>query len=132
MMLKSTDVNVINKDPLEVKIASPVPLLPDPKVQDQFNNPSRPAETTFQQDLTTDGQRKINLIWEYTQAIIALIVVIATMSAGMLSAYYGLHDNIPTILGVAFGTVVGFYFSRTNHAAIGGVGIKPQEPYVGR
>jgi hypothetical protein len=36
-------------------------------------------------------------------------------------------------MSVAFGTVVGFYFSRTNHAAIGGVGKKPHDgEYRGR
>ena len=33
--------------------------------------------------------------------------------------------QVPTIISVAFGMVTGFYFSRTNHAAIGGVGPKP-------
>jgi hypothetical protein len=35
-------------------------------------------------------------------------------------------------MAMAFGTVVGFYFSRTNHAAIGGTGAKPEAPYEGR
>jgi uncharacterized membrane protein YqgA involved in biofilm formation len=87
--------------------------------------------TTEQQDITTAGQRKVNLIWEYTQAIIALIVVIATMIAGLLTVFKP-AAQVPTILSVAFGTVVGFYFSRTNHQAIGGVGPKPQQKYEGR
>jgi hypothetical protein len=91
--------------------------------QDQSVDPSIAAKTTFQEDLTTAGQRQINLIWERTQAVIALCVVFATMAAGV----YGMIMNlqIPTLMAVAFGTVVGFYFSRTNHAAIGGVGHKP-------
>jgi hypothetical protein len=28
--------------------------------------------------------------------------------------------------------ILSFYFSRTNHQAIGGVGPKPNEPYEGR
>lgn len=90
--------------------------------------------TTEQEDLTTAGQRRINLIWEYTQAIIALVVVGATMAAGLRSAWTKSSEQLPTIMSVAFGTVVGFYFSRTNHAAIGGIGPKPggDQKYVGR
>jgi hypothetical protein len=95
-------------------------------------NDSLPATTTAQQDITTAGQRKVNLIWEYTQATVALIVVISTMWAGIYETYKGSDKPIPTIMSVAFGTVVGFYFSRTNHAAIGGIGPKPQQQYEGR
>ncbi len=91
-----------------------------------------PPNTTIQQDLTTAGQRKVNLIWEYTQAVIALIVVSTTMFTGMRAAWIQSKEQLPTIMSVAFGTVVGFYFSRTNHAAIGGVGDKPNQEYKGR
>jgi len=82
------------------------------------------------QDLVAAGQRRINLIWEYTQSIIAIMVVIATLICGI----YGTIENVqvPTIISVAFGMITGFYFSRTNHAAIGGIGFKPQGPYEGR
>lgn len=93
----------------------------------------RPPTTTEQQDLTFAGQRRINLIWEYTQALVAIVVVLSTMAAGIFEAYSGLARPVPTIMSVAFGTVVGFYFSRTNHSAIGGVGEKPNStPYTGR
>jgi len=92
-----------------------------------------PAATTAQQDLTFAGQRRVNLIWEHTQAIIALVVVIAAMFVGILAAFRSKGGDIPTIISVAFGTVVGFYFSRTNHVAIGGVGPQPRDdPYKGR
>ncbi len=92
-----------------------------------------PASTTMQQDLTFAGQRRINLVWEYTQAIIALLVVASTMAAGIYAAFSPKAEQVPTIMSVAFGTVVGFYFSRTNHQAIGGVGRQPtQAPYTGR
>lgn len=120
-------------------VASPIPIIitgeqrrssATPPVQQQDKDPSLPARTTFQEDLTYAGQRRINLIWEWTQAIIALGVVFMTTGAGIYSMIHNVE--IPTLLAVAFGTVVGFYFSRTNHAAIGGVGIKPQGPYEGR
>jgi len=89
-----------------------------------------PPKTTTQEDLVTAGQRRVNLIWEYTQSAIALLVVGATMIKAFLTAS---GEQIPTIMAVAFGTVVGFYFSRTNHAAIGGVGPKPvMQTYEGR
>ena len=141
--------------PAKVEVVSPVPI---PVVvtedrrdapttaprQNQRNDPSLPAKTTFQQDLTQAGQRRINLIWEYTQALIAVLVVLTTMAAGLFTMYVPtvavgaganlvqVPTSIPTVIGVAFGMVTGFYFSRTNHAAIGGVGTKPEEPYVGR
>jgi hypothetical protein len=130
----------------KVSVTSPVmpPSAPVQVQQIQASDPSLPAKTTFQQDLTTAGQRKINLIWEYTQAVIALLVVVTTMVSGLYGMIQptvtigtGLTSvqmpvQIPTIIGVAFGMVTGFYFSRTNHAAIGGVGEKPQEQYTGR
>ena len=94
----------------------------------------RPPTTTTQQDITTAGQRRINVIWEVTQALIALIVVVTTMTAGIITVWTRSMDQVPNVICVAFGTVVGFYFSRTNHAAIGGVGKKANEDqeYRGR
>ena len=96
--------------------------------------PSLPPKTTSEEDLVTLGQRRINLIWERTQSLIAVIVVLANMIVG---TYQGLivtekHVEFPVILSSSLFLVVGFYFSRTNHAAIGGVGKKAQEFYVGR
>ena len=123
--------------PIPVALATPsvVPVRvvsgsAGPPVQSQETDPSRPAVTTFQEDLTTAGQRRVNLIWERTQAAIALMVAFFTMAAGLYSM--ASEKPIPTIIAVAFGTVTGFYFSRTNHAAIGGVGSKPEAPYLGR
>lgn len=111
--------------------AQTVPIRPSTgNVQSQSGDPSIPARTTFQQDLTTAGQRKVNLIWEYTQAVIALMVVFMTMVCGAVGMFKDLQ--IPTIISVAFGMITGFYFSRTNHAAIGGVGPKPYGSYEGR
>ncbi len=92
---------------------------------------SLPPRTTIQEDLVSAGQRRVNLIWEYTQATIAILVVVATLACGVIGT---LRDiQVPTIISVAFGMITGFYFSRTNHAAIGGVGDKPSAtPYQGR
>jgi len=90
--------------------------------------------TTVQDDLTTAGQRKVNLIWEFTQAFIAIVVILSNMIVGVLFAVNGKDDaNYPLVLSSSLFLIVGFYFSRTNHQAIGGVGKKPaQEKYTGR
>ncbi len=92
--------------------------------------------TTAQQDLITAGQRKINLIWEYTQAVVSVLVVSANMIVGTyqgLVAYAaGTKPEFPVVLSSSLFLVIGFYFSRTNHAAIGGVGPKPTSVYEGR
>lgn len=89
--------------------------------------------TTLQQDLTTAGQRRVNLIWEYTQSMIALLVIVSNMIVGVVQGLgFAPAREYPIILSSSLFLVVGFYFSRTNHAAIGGVGQKPEVEYKGR
>ena len=85
-----------------------------------------------QKALTAQGQRKVNLIWEYTQATIALAVVATNLLVYAHMAFSSSKVDIPVSLSNTMFLVVGFYFSRTNHAAIGGVGAKPTEEYTGR
>lgn len=86
--------------------------------------------TTEQEDVVTAGQRRINLLWEITQSVIAIGVVFITM----IKAYtLPTNASVPTVMAVTLGAVIGFYFARVNHEAIGGVGRKPpQTPYEGR
>ena len=78
------------------------------------DNPLAPTTTT-EEDLHSASQRKVNLIWEYTQAAIAILVVVgAGASVFFLS-------NGSELLSNAFFLVVGFYFGRTNHSRVGGV-----------
>jgi len=98
------------------------------------NSSPLPPTTTRQQDITTAGQRRINFIWEFTQAFIAVVVVASNMIVGV---YQGLgfsnsDKEFPFILSSSLFLVIGFYFSRTNHAAIGGIGKKPNTIYEGR
>jgi hypothetical protein len=93
---------------------------------------SLPPTTTDQEDLTTAGQRKINIIWEYTQSFVAIIVVLANMIVGVYQGFGFTTNSFPVILSSSLFLVIGFYFSRTNHAAIGGIGNKPNEEYKGR
>ena len=93
--------------------------------QKQLLDPSLPATTTSEEDIVTTSQRKINLIWERTQSLIAL---------GVAGAYIYVQTSglASPGLDAAFFLIIGFYFSRTNHAAIGGVGQKPSPTYMGR
>lgn len=81
--------------------------------------------TTAQQDLTHAGQRKVNLIWEGTQSLIAVLISVAVIYASMTKVLSPELTN-------AFFLIIGFYFSRTNHSNIGGTGIKPVTDYQGR
>lgn len=98
------------------------------------DQPSLPPTTTYQEDLTRSSQRRINSIWEWTQSFIALTVVLANMIAGVRFAFEKpLNAEYPMVLSSSLFLVIGFYFSRTNHVAIGGVGPKPaQATYEGR
>jgi hypothetical protein len=90
--------------------------------------------TTEQEDLTTAGQRRVNLIWEYTQSAIALLIVGACVLVASVLSVKGKPADFPVILTSLVMLVIGFYFSRTNHQAIGGVGKKANEgqEYTGR
>lgn len=65
--------------------------------------------------LRTAAQRKINLIWESTQALIAITIVGANVAAAFI---------LPAgsaMLANGFFLVIGFYFGRTNHTRQGGM-----------
>jgi len=99
----------------------------------EAEQPLKPTTTT-QQDHVVAGQRKINLVWEYTQAAIAIVVVISNMIAALYNVFTNKDINVPFILSSSLFLIVGFYFSRTNHQAIGGTGDKLNETqeYQGR
>lgn len=68
------------------------------------------------------GQRRVNILWEMTQAIIAITVTGSTL---FVAAQLTMKENSDTapflLLSNAFFLVVGFYFGRTNHQRVGGV-----------
>jgi len=73
--------------------------------------------------LKTAGQRRINLIWEVTQAVVALSVTLATLyNATKLTLREQPGEAAFLLLSNAFFLVIGFYFGRTNHQRIGGIG----------
>lgn len=94
-------------------------------------------------ELVREGQRAINLIWERTQSRIALTVVVVTIlidgAASLILIVYQRDITVGQTFGLSFlnmicSIVISFYFSRTNHQAIGGIGYKPNEyqEYQGR
>ena len=116
-------VEVANTEPLVVEMATAAPPKP---VVTPTGSLSLPPTTTEQEDIVTAGQRQINYIWELTQAGIAVAVTLGMIFVPISGAHNATLEN-------AFFLIVGFYFSRTNHTAIGGVGRKPaMQPYTGR
>lgn len=93
-------------------------------------NVNIPSETTSEQDRRTAGQRRVNIIWELTQAVIALAVTgTGMMTASMLALRVDTSDANKSMAITAFllisntvFLVIGFYFGRTNHQRVGGVG----------
>lgn len=98
-----------------------------PVVAAQSTDPPAQATTTTEQNLHTQSQRDTSMMWETTHRQISLIVIIATMAASMFvtvcnaAGWGGGNLQIPNIFSVGFGTVIGFYFARTNHQYVGGV-----------
>lgn len=106
---------------------------------------TRKRSTATEHDRMTKGQQIVNLIWENTQARIAFFVIVCGMgvNAVVVIACIVLIKEITVIqlalislclqfINYTSGIVIGFYFSRTNHQAIGGIGRKPQQKYTGR
>lgn len=54
-------------------------------------------------------ENKINMLWEYTQATLALVMTLAYI-------YGTLAGILVKELAPFVGVVLGFYFGRTNHA----------------
>ena len=78
--------------------------------------------TTAEENRHSLGQRRVNIIWEVTQGIIAMAVTGATL---FVASSLAVKDTGQTaaflLLSNAFFLVVGFYFGRTNHQKVGGV-----------
>ena len=77
-------------------------------------DPSMPPTTTVQEDLVTAGQRRINLIWEFTQAAVTILITVAAI-------FCAVNKVDADVLNFAFVAVISTYYARTNHTKIGGV-----------
>lgn len=69
--------------------------------------------TTKEQDRHSASQRRVNQVWEFTQAAIAVTVTVAKV---YVSIAPDIVDRIA--MDVAFALIIGFYFGRSNHARI--------------
>lgn len=86
-------------------------------------------DTTAESDRQSLGQRRVNIIWEGNQAVIALVVVLTGMyTSANLALRLDSTENGKSIAITAFllisntvFLVIGFYFGRTNHQRVGGV-----------
>lgn len=97
-----------------VKIADPT-ILNVPATELTAGGKNIVPDTTEETDRKTQGQRRINLIWECTQAVIAFSVTIAII-------YTEINGRQSERLGQAFTTIMLLYFVRMNHIKVGGVG----------
>lgn len=86
-------------------------------------DPSEKSDTaamTAAKVLLTEGQRRVNLIWEGSQAAIALMVVITTCAGVIAVRLFGVNSgSFPPEWWTIVGLVIGFYFGRTNHSRAG-------------
>lgn len=84
--------------------------------------------STEEEDRVSEGQRRVNLLWENTQRQIALLVIGSALVVASVVAIFGKYIGstemqlaaVVFLFGVA-NLVTGFYFGRTNHQRIGGV-----------
>lgn len=114
-MIGAAESGIVNimakvKEPIKKKDVNPNPL--------PLSLPL-PAETTEQQDIMHAGQRRINLMWESTQAIIAVSITGAVI-------YTEIQGIQTAVLTNAFFLVVSMYLVRTNHSLTGGTGSPPK------
>lgn len=140
-----TPVEIVTPSPVPVEVVAAAPPPPAFTVI-KGEGVTLPPKTTEQEDIVTAGQRHINRIWEVTQSVIALLVVISgvfvnsilitlvmTKDVEITSSQLSLISISLQFINLTTGIIIGFYFSRTNHSAQGGVGTKPTEPpYIGR
>lgn len=125
-------VEVTNTDPLPVALVTPegTPVHTPGLTETQHVARQATAESDratqakeTESERVTFGQRRINLVWEATQAVIAVSVTTATLLVAVVLTIRGDASQAAfLLLSNAFFLVVGFYFGRTNHARTGGVG----------
>lgn len=112
-------VEVTNAEPIAVAVSESVP---------QTTARSVAAKASVDAEmLRTEDQRRISGIWERTQQVIALSVVLTSL---FVSAYLAIQpggNSSYVFLASVANLVIGFYFGRTNHQRVGGAG-----PFEGR
>lgn len=134
-----------SKDVTPVKIIEtekPIPVTiedekKEHKLIDKASQQIKAPETTEEEDRVALGQRNINLIWENTQSQIAKATIYLNLAINALvililiifrreinkEVIIIIMSCLASLNGIS-GIIIGFYFSRTNHSAIGGTGKK--------
>lgn len=139
-----TPVSIVSPDPVLVEVVAPASLASSTVIKGEGVTLS--PTTTEQQDVTSQGQRLINRVWEFTQSFIALTVVVSgvLVNAAIILFVILKDSEVSTsqlslisislqFINLTTGIIIGFYFSRTNHSARGGVGPRTEDsPYTGR
>lgn len=112
----------MNAAELPTVVSAPALVVADGQTPASVLDPAKPATTTSEQDRQTHGQRRINLLWETTQAVVAVSVTVTTLGvcAFLVTRDPG-SDGAFLLLGNAFVLVIAMYFNRTNHTKTGGV-----------
>lgn len=129
------EVKIQNEQSSDVAVKADPPVLAKIEIKPEASKLVSVADgltkaptTTTEEDLHSKSQRKVNLIWEFTQAGIAMMVTAATIVTAVILAFRSQGETALQLLSNAFFLVIGFYFSRSNHTNVGGVKL----PYQGR
>lgn len=79
--------------------------------------------TTAEEDKHSASQRDINRTWERTQSALALSFILCAeiVIIFIIVKIADLRSTAFNFLCTIVGTVIGFYFGRTNHQTVGGV-----------
>lgn len=70
---------------------------------------------TIETGLKSAGQRRVNIIWEVTQAVVTCLITCAAI-------YCAVAQIDAQVLNFAFVAVISTYYARTNHTKTGGIG----------
>lgn len=87
------------------------------------------ASVRNEAELKSRGQRETSDMWERTQRQVALWVISSSLFVAVVLAIFGKWLGFPEIQLAAVvalfsmaNNLTGFYFGRTNHTKVGGVG----------
>ena len=97
-------------------VVPPVPTGPGAAARHDERTATSEGRTADETALISGGQRRVNLIWEVTQAFVALMLV-ATVCYSLAFGF-----SVRSEFWILVSIVVLAYFQRTNHTRVGGVG----------
>lgn len=125
---------VTTDNPMERRKEQPRAIIEDLRSETANERLNRVSQHTdmLARELTTAGQRRVNIIWEISQAFIAIMTVSTTlyvaarlaltaMAPALTEKQLSVTTSAFMLLGSLVSLVIGFYFGRTNHQKIGGV-----------